>query len=142
MPTRVGYEMKRLLLSALAVSALLIGSAEAQQPNIVGVNAQTGTSYTFVNTDCGKLVTFTNASAIAVTLPQASTPAGGGGGSGFFYPGCTIMAISAGAGTATITPTTSTIAGASTLALATTVGAIIVSDGTNYHAFLSATGSK
>ena len=37
-----------------------------------------------------------------------------------------------GAGTLTITPTTSTIDGSATLALATGAGALIVSDGTNY----------
>jgi hypothetical protein len=40
-----------------------------------------------------------------------------------------------GVGTVTITPTTSTINGASTLVLATNMGAFIWSDGTNYHAY-------
>src|SRR6185437_8797867 len=35
------------------------------------VNAQSGTSYTIQTSDYGKLVTFTNASSVAVTLPQA-----------------------------------------------------------------------
>ena len=39
----------------------------------VGVNAQTGTSYTPVVADRGKLVTLNNAAAIAVTLPNDST---------------------------------------------------------------------
>ena len=46
----------------------------------VGVNAQTGTTYTPVLTDEGKLVTLTNAAAITVTLPQDSAlafPVGG-----------------------------------------------------------------
>lgn len=38
-----------------------------------GLNAQTGTSYTLAVTDAGKLVTFNNAAAVAVTLPQDST---------------------------------------------------------------------
>lgn len=37
-----------------------------------GINAQTGTAYTPVITDQGKLVTLTNAAAITVTLPQDS----------------------------------------------------------------------
>jgi hypothetical protein len=41
----------------------------------VGVNAQTGTSYTPVLTDQGKLVTLSNAAAIAVSLPQDSAVA-------------------------------------------------------------------
>jgi hypothetical protein len=40
------------------------------------VNAQTGTTYTVVSGDCGKLITTSNASAIAVTLPQATTTFG------------------------------------------------------------------
>ena len=46
----------------------------------VGVNAQTGTTYTPILTDEGKLVTLTNAAAITVTLPQDSAlafPVGG-----------------------------------------------------------------
>jgi hypothetical protein len=42
--------------------------------NIVqGINAQTGTTYTFVASDAAKLVTLSNASAIAVTVPQNSS---------------------------------------------------------------------
>ena len=40
-----------------------------------GVNAQTGTSYTVLTGDRNKLVTFSNVSAIAVTLPQAGSAA-------------------------------------------------------------------
>lgn len=38
-----------------------------------GVNTQTGTTYTLVATDYGKLITLNNASAITLTLPQQST---------------------------------------------------------------------
>jgi formylmethanofuran dehydrogenase subunit C len=41
----------------------------------LGINAQTGTSYTFVLDDAGKLVTANNASAITVTIPPASSVA-------------------------------------------------------------------
>ena len=37
------------------------------------INAQTGTTYTLVATDCGKLITLNNASPITVTFPQQST---------------------------------------------------------------------
>jgi hypothetical protein len=87
------------------------------------VNAQTGTTYTVLTGDRGKLVTHTNGSAIAVTLPQA----GGTFPANWFY-----WTQNRGAGTVTITPTTSTIDGAATLALTTGQGALIVSDGTNY----------
>lgn len=91
-----------------------------------GVRATTGTSETIAATDLGKLVTFTNAGAIAVTLPQATTA---GLGKGFWFlarclPGST--------GSATITPTTSTIDGAANIVLRPGLTAIIQSDGTNY----------
>lgn len=89
------------------------------------INAQTGTTYTFVTGDNAKLVTFSNASAVAVTLPQATSTFGAG-----WY----VNVVNKGAGTVTITPTTSTINGASTLLLQRGQGALIVSDGTNYQA--------
>ena len=89
----------------------------------ITVNAQTGTTYTVLTGDRAKLVTHTNGSSIAVTLPQA----GGTFPAGWFY-----YTQNRGAGTATITPTTSTIDGAASLALTTGQGAIIASDGTNY----------
>lgn len=58
-----------------------------------------------------------------MTLPQAT----GDFGAGWFY-----FAENRGAGTVTITPTTSTIDGAASLALTTNQGVLIVSDGTNY----------
>lgn len=92
---------------------------------ITAVNAQTGTTYTFLNTDSRKLVTFTNASAIAATLPQA-------GASSSFLSSWYVDVQNRGAGTVTITPTTSTIDGAANLALTTKQGVRIFSDGTNY----------
>lgn len=116
--------MKRFLLSisAVAVAALgfLSSPAEAQM-----VNAQTGTTYTFVNSDCDpgvrRLVTFTNTAAIAATLPQA-------GGSGLFLGGCVIHVQNLGLGTLTITPTTSTIAGQPSLAILGGTSADIYND--------------
>lgn len=90
------------------------------------VNAQTGTTYTFVAADNGELTTFSNASAISVTLPQATTSG--------FTAGASFDVQNIGAGTATITPTTSTINGGASLALGQGQGAHIVSDGTNYAA--------
>lgn len=89
------------------------------------VNAQTGTSYTVTTHDEKALVTLTNASSVAVMLPQA-------GASGLFLRGWSADFQNRGAGTATITPTTSTIDGAATLALTTNQGVRIFSDGTNY----------
>lgn len=87
------------------------------------VNAQTGTTYTYLTGDYGKLVTHTNGSAIAGTLPQA----------GASFPANWFMFVqNRGAGVLTITPTTSTIDGAATLVLNQNEGALIVSDGSNY----------
>ena len=92
------------------------------------VNAQTGTTYTVLATDTGKLVTFSNAATIAVTLPVATST---GFTAGFWFE-----AVNLGVGTVTITPTTSTINGAATLVLTTGSGVSITSDGTNYFAML------
>lgn len=89
------------------------------------VNAQTGTTYTILATDWGKLVTTSNGSSIAVTLPQANSTT--------FAAGFWFDFVNKGVGTATITPTTSTIGGAATLAFGTGEGARIVSDGTDYQ---------
>jgi hypothetical protein len=60
------------------------------------VNAQTGTSYTFVATDTGKLVTFNNASAVTVTVPPSSSVA--------FEVGASIGIAQLGAGAVTLAP--------------------------------------
>src|SRR5690606_21862268 len=61
----------------------------------VPVNAQTGTTYTLVLTDAGKLLTFSNGSAITVTIPANSSVD--------FDAGTVIAAAQLGAGTVTIT---------------------------------------
>jgi hypothetical protein len=94
---------------------------------IAGVNSQVGTSYTIVATDMGKLVALNNGSAIAVTLPQAGTTG--------FETNKQFCLTVIGAGTATVTPTTSTINGAANKAYAQGVRACIVSDGTNYWSY-------
>ena len=99
----------------------------------VPVNAQTGTTYTILNTDQGYLVTFSNGSSIAVTLPQAT----GDFGAGYYF-----YASNLGAGTVTITPTTSTLGGAASQAIATNEWMLIASDGTNYQMLRGATGGS
>lgn len=103
----------------------------------VTTNAQTGTSYTFVSGDRAKLVTFSNASAIAVTLAQAQSATRAAVG----FTGWHCWVLNKGAGAVTITPTTSTIAGAATLVLSQYEGALIVSDGTNYQAIEFSAGA-
>lgn len=89
------------------------------------VNAQTGASYTVALSDYGQLVTFNNSGAVAVTLPQATSS----------FAAFNFFATNLGAGTVTITPTTSTINGASSLALSQGQSVWVVSDGTNYQIF-------
>lgn len=101
-----------------------IGAIGLKNP---GVNAQTGTSYTVLTSDRNALVTFSNASAVTVSLPQANSTT--------FKDGWAFYAYNKGAGTATIVPSTSTINGAANLKLLTNRGALIVSDGTNYQVF-------
>lgn len=88
------------------------------------VNKQTGTSYTYLYTDREKLVTHSNSSAIAGTLPQAGTAG--------FEDGFMMWVENRNTGALTITPTTSTIDGASSLVLNQNEGVAIFSDGTNY----------
>lgn len=87
------------------------------------VNAQVGTTYTFLASDYGQLVTFSNAGTVAVILPQAT---------GSFSP-WNVMVKNRGAGTVTITPQTSTINGSSTLVLTTGQTSMIISDSVNYQ---------
>ena len=119
------------------------GLATAETWGLAGVptNAQTGTTYTYLVTDRASYTTFSNAGAIAVTLPSAASA---GFGSNFVNVSCDI-----GAGTATITPTTSTIsystgsaytAAAATLPLTTGQCAWIYSDNTNYFAIVRSGG--
>lgn len=91
-------------------------------------NAQTGTSYTIATGSLGKLLTLSNASAVAVTLPQAGAS---------FPDGWYVDVKNIGAGVVTITPTTSTIDGAATLVLRQNQSARIVSDATNYRTVLA-----
>lgn len=94
------------------------------------VNAQVGTTYTFLASDYGQLVTFNNSGAVAVVLPQAT---------GAFSP-WSVFAQNRGAGAVTITPVSSTINGAATFVIPTGQGFFIVSDGANYQIVGAASG--
>jgi hypothetical protein len=90
----------------------------------VPINAQTGTSYPIVSGDLCKIVTFSNAGAIAATIPQAT---------GTFGAGAALTLQNIGVGSVTLTPTTSTVNGAATLAIPQNTGCTLVSDGTNWQ---------
>jgi hypothetical protein len=68
--------------------------------NVV-INAQTGTSYTLVLTDAGKLITLSNASAITLTVPANASVA--------FPIGTTIDLAQIGAGQVTVSNASATI---------------------------------
>ena len=114
------------------VSVTIDASAAALRPALAGVNAQTGATYTAAQDDAHKLVTFANTSS--VTLPQAG--AGGLFGSEWFA-----WFENRGTGTVTLTPTISSIDGASSLTLAQHQGAAIFSDGVNYFSMRGGAGA-
>lgn len=97
------------------------------------LNAQTGTTYNIANGDLGKLVTLSNASSVAVTLPQA-------GAIGNFTSGWYAYVRNINAGEVIITPTISTISGASLMRVPKNSAVLIVSDGTNYYSQVFAQG--
>lgn len=89
-------------------------------------NAQTGTTYALVTGDRGKVVTFSNAASIAVSINQAGTTG--------FEAGWLTVVKNIGAGTATITPGGgSLVDGAATITLLTGDWALLSSNGTDYE---------
>ena len=91
------------------------------------VNPQSGTTYTAQQSDRGKLISLGNASPVAVTLPEA------GFDDGQFDDLWNANFQNTGAGLVTITPTTSTIDGVSSITLQQGAGVKIYSDGSNYY---------
>ena len=77
---------------------------------------------TITQADCGKLISYFNSGGIAVTLPAAPS----------LLSGCWMDVENTGVGTVTITPSASTIDGASTITLTTNHGIRIVDATTQY----------
>ncbi len=111
-------------LTATAPGSAITGSGTLSGAELV--NIQSGTSYTFVDADRAKLVAFTNTGAVPASLPQA-------GASSTFQAGWFSDVENVSSPLVTITSTTSTIDGATSLALGQGQGARIISDGTNYY---------
>src|SRR5574343_1371493 len=93
--------------------------------NTSAVRATTTTSEALANSDQNKLVTFSNAAAVACTIAQA-------GSGGNFAAGWAVSLKNLGAGTVTCTPTTSMVDGAANFTLTQGQGVDLYSDGTNY----------
>lgn len=138
-PTRLAGPIATNGVPQFLLSTPSAGAATAESWGPAGIvpDARSTTSETIAVTNRAGYVTFNNGSAVAVTLPQAGTT---GFASNFVFVACDI-----GAGTATITPTTSNISytngsaytsAASTLALTTGQCASIYSDNTNYFAIV------
>jgi hypothetical protein len=81
--------------SFTASQVLTAAEQNALATAMIAINAQTGTTYTTVLTDDGKLITCDNAASIALTIPPNSSVAYG--------IGTQINIMQLGAGTVTIT---------------------------------------
>jgi hypothetical protein len=97
----------------------------------VGVNSQSGTTYTVQDSDRAKIIVFTGAADTAVTLPQAGASSQFKSGWWAFF-----LNASSGTGTVTVAPTTSTFNNALVnLTLVLERSVLVISDGTNYQVF-------
>ena len=115
---------------ALTEDQTICGNASSEpvacDPGITSRTDSDGT-VALLSTDRGRRVIATHATSSAVSIAQA-------GGAGFAAGYATRLLCAIGAGTCTLTPTTSTVNGNTTLTLNQGEEAIIVSDGTNYSA--------
>jgi hypothetical protein len=82
-----------------AAQVLTAAELDAVATAMIAINAQTGTTYTTVLSDDGKLLTCSNASAITVTIPPNSSVAYGIGTQlNFAQLGAGQVTLAAGAG--------------------------------------------
>lgn len=129
MASRIGGTLGTTKMTLTGTAQVRIVESADDMGALRGTRAVTGTSDTLAQSDLGRAVTYSNAASIAVSLAQA-------GASSSFLDGWSVHVKNTGAGTVTITPTTSTINDGATLVLAQNLGAFIWSDGTNYHAYI------
>ena len=108
--------------SAITTSGTLSGA--------MCVDARTSTTEAITDSDRAKIVTFSNASATAVSIAQA-------GASSAFQSGWFTWVRNLNTGLVTITPATSTIDASTTFTLRRGDFVAIVSDGTNYQVMSS-----
>ena len=113
-----------LTLPGTTTATIAAGVVTIINAGFNGVRKVTSSPDTILTSDNQKLVDYNSGSAVAVTLPQA--------GSAGFDNHFVFWVSNLGAGSVTITPTTSTIDGNATLVLDQGSGATIFNDGTNY----------
>jgi hypothetical protein len=92
------------------------------------INAQTGTSYGILDSDNGKIITFSNAADIAATIAQAGVA--GAFASGWYTELRNISLT----GTVILTPATSTISTATKVIIPPGGKCVLTSDGSNFIA--------
>ena len=117
-----------LVLGVLVPSILLYSQPtqiSGAQTRIM-TNVQTGVSYTLQTSDCGKLISLSNTSAIAVTIPEAGVAGG-------LSAGCWMDIQNTGSGAATLTATGTPIDGVSSVVLTSNQGLRLISSGAAYY---------
>ena len=119
------YVLSSDLVSAYPAKSLSIAEyVDGQIPLLAMTqNAQTGVSYSFVLTDFTKLVTTSNAGAVAVTLPLESSVA--------WPAGTQLRILNIGAGTVTVAGAVGVTISGTPLTLAQYKGANLIKTGTN-----------
>jgi hypothetical protein len=124
------YVLSSDLVSAYPAKSLSIAEyVDGQIPLLAMTqNAQTGVSYSFVLTDFTKLVTISNAGAVAVTLPLESSIA--------WPAGTQLRILNIGAGTVTVAGAVGVTINGTPLTLAQFKAATLVKTGTNTWSFL------
>ena len=124
------YALSSDLVSAWPAKSLEVAQyIDGQVPLLAMTqNAQTGTTYTFVAADFTKLVTLSNASPVAVTLPlEATVP---------WPTGTQLRLLNQGAGTVTVAGAVGVTINGSPLTLTQYKGANLIKTGTNTWTFI------
>ena len=124
------YAVSSDLVSAYPAKSLAIAQfIDGYKTSLAMVqNTQTGTSYTFALADFTKLVTLSNAAAVAVTLPLEATVA--------WETGTQLRLVNLGAGTVTVAGAVGVTINGTPLTLAQYKGANLIKTGTNTWLFI------
>jgi hypothetical protein len=124
------YALSSDLVSAWPAKSLEVAQYIDEELPLIAMtqNAQTGTTYTFVAADFTKLVTFSNASPVAVTLPlEATVP---------WPAGTQLRLLNKGAGLVTVAGAVGVTIYGSPLSLAQNVAGTLIKTATNTWYFL------